>query len=114
MTGYLVQSRKEEDGDWHLLVVPDDKFKGLINERNIEKQRGALVVEVICSHKITQVDAIEACGSFSPEQVGFLHLGMHLRVTGSFVFDRQHGWTEIHPASKIEPLSTADDADDAN
>ena len=35
--------------------------------------------------------------------VGTARAGTHVTVTGPYVFDRGHGWMEIHPVWKITP-----------
>jgi len=31
-------------------------------------------------------------------------VGAHVRVTGAYVTDREHGWHELHPVWQISPV----------
>ena len=63
-----------------------------------------MVVEPICQKQVEQADAIEACANFD-EYLDIPPVGTHVKVTGSYVLDHQHGgWAEIHPATSIEEI----------
>jgi hypothetical protein len=89
VTGTVVQVRVEADGDFHVNLQPDAGQDGLLNQRNLTIQKGALVVEVI------PADQRE-----SPPPL----VSDHVAVTGAQVLDRDHGWLEIHPAWRIAPV----------
>jgi hypothetical protein len=105
VTGVIDMVRSEPDGDYHIRLRLDPGQGELTNARNELVQGGDLVVEPICEHEVRQADAISACQGFSG---GVLRpkRGMHVRVTGPYVLDREanHGWTEIHPAVLIEEI----------
>lgn len=99
--GTIEEIRKEKDGDDHIRLKLDAGQDSLLNERNIKKQDGDLVVEVICINKILQPDAIEPCKN-CPDKIQIPPIGSHVAVSGSYVIDEHHGWAEIHPATKME------------
>ena len=104
VSGVIEAKISEKDGDYHIRLKLDSQYAGLINSVNIEKQHGDLVVEPICQHKVTQTDAISACEGFS-KQIDIPPVGTHVRVTGSYVLDHEHGgWAEIHPVTSMERL----------
>jgi hypothetical protein len=59
VTGIVEEIRKEADGDVHILFRLDQQFESLLNEMNISRQHGDLVVEPICQDKVRQPDAEE-------------------------------------------------------
>jgi hypothetical protein len=69
-------------------VLPDRGSWHLLNRRNYLAQGGTLVVEVIPAART---------------QVPIPAIGAHVRVTGAYVTDLEHGWREIHPAWQIVP-----------
>lgn len=102
VTGIIEAVRSEEDGDYHILVKLDDQYSDLVNEENIQNQKGDLVVETVCQRPVTQEDAVSACLNFNANQIDIPPVGSHVKVTGSYVLDLQHGgWAEIHPATSI-------------
>ncbi len=48
VTGIVEEIRKEADGDVHILFRLDQQFESLLNEKNIARQYGDLVLEPIC------------------------------------------------------------------
>jgi hypothetical protein len=103
VSGIIKLVRKEPDGDYHIRLKPDSEYENLLNEKNYEHQKGCLVLEPICANKVTQTNAIEDCRGFI-NKVYIPGLNEHVKVTGSYVLDTQHGWMEIHPVTKIETL----------
>jgi hypothetical protein len=98
-TGTIVLLRSEPDGDIHIQIRMDAPYQNLVAPGN-SKQDGNLVVEPICMHPVTQSDAIAACSGFS-FPVAIFPKGTHVAIRGPLVFDRQHGWSEIHPVEKM-------------
>jgi hypothetical protein len=105
--------KKEGDGDYHILLKLDSGQEYLINKRNYEAEDGYLVIEPICVNKISWLykmlfaDLPEACAG-CVNKVYIPKKGEHVKVTGTYVIDNgsfpKHGWTEIHPVSKIEVI----------
>ncbi len=91
----------DPDGDLHIQVHLDSSFTHLIDTANTKYQHGALVVEAICEGTVTQADAIKPCQGISPVVLPALKTGERVQVTGSYVLDKDHGWMEIHPVSRI-------------
>jgi len=102
VTGIIDNIRNEPDGDYHIRLALDPGQESLLNEKNMTVQHGDLVIEPICEHPVTQVDAVSSCANFAggvPRPVK----GTHVRVAGPYVHDMEggHGWMEIHPAVLI-------------
>lgn len=112
VTGVLVDAshgrnkdgcRHETDADCHTWLKLDKGQESLLNAKNRQNEGGNLVIEPICRYKVTQADAIEVCKDWTQNLV-LPPPGTHVRVTGAYVFDAQHGHMEIHPISSIEVL----------
>lgn len=101
-TGTIVLRRSEPDGDIHILVKMDPRYQNLVAPGN-SREGGNLVVEPICTHKVTQPNAVAACAGFS-FPVSVFPVGTHVGIRGPLVFDRHHGWSEIHPLEKMVRL----------
>ena|SRR5437867_1063507 len=105
VTGVIEAISAENDGDYHVLVKLDRQYEDLVNLENIKHQKGDLVVETICQIPVTQRNAVSACLNFNAKHIDIPPVGSHVRVTGSYVLDLQHGgWAEIHPATSIVVL----------
>jgi len=106
VTGVIVHSKEEKDGDRHIQLKLDPQFSDMLNARNKAAQGGNLVIEPICVGAVTQSDAVTACKGFHSKIV-IPKPGQRVRVTGSFVLDIEnpgHGWQEIHPVTSIEVI----------
>lgn len=101
VTGTVVSIRPEKDGDLHVQLRLDSQFAGLLNAINKSKQGGNLVIEPVCSGVVTQADAVQVCHGFR-QSFPALKVGAHVKVTGTYVVDSEHGWREIHPVSSVE------------
>jgi hypothetical protein len=102
VTGTVHIVRPEKDGDVHMRLTLDPQFISMLNAINRSRQNGALVIEPMCEHTPTQPDAISSCQGFT-QSFSALTEGAHVKVTGSYVEDRDpgHGWREIHPISSV-------------
>ena|SRR5437867_8307187 len=105
VTGVVDEVRKESDGDIHILFRVDREFESLLNEKNISRQHGDLILEPICQRSPTQADAREPCsgydGPYFEPQIGQRYLAW-----GTYVYDADHGWNELHPVTSMQPLDT--------
>lgn len=103
VTGRVVSLRRESDGDLHIALNPDRK--SVLNLVNAVHAHGNLVVEVVCEHAPATAngEATTACAGFNP-QVTIPKVADRIRVTGTYVTDRDNGWNEIHPVTGIEPV----------
>jgi hypothetical protein len=82
VTGTVISTRSEEDGDLHFDVRLDSPYRGMLVANNYSEQDGALVVE------------------FMPRDHGHLpapSAGDRVSITGAYVDDMDHAWSEIHP-----------------
>ncbi len=107
VSGVVLAKKIEADGDYHIRLKLDPGQGQLLNEKNISVQDSCLVIEAVCAHEVTQTDAISACENYV-NNVRIPEVGEHIRVTGSYVLDTQHGWLEIHPITAIIVLGKVD------
>jgi hypothetical protein len=99
--GRVVSLHRASDGDLHISLDPE--HKSVLNLVNVIHAHGELVVEVICEHAPADVGDKGACGAFHP-QITIPNVGDRVRVTGAYVTDRDNGWNEVHPVTRIEIL----------
>ena len=99
--GRVVSLHQSKDGDLHIALDPE--AKSVLNLINAIHAHRRLVVEAVCDHAPQRQEAIHACAGFH-SQIIAPALGHRVRVTGAYVVDRDNGWTEIHPVSRIESL----------
>lgn len=104
VTGMIAERNADPDGDEHMLLKLDKGQKDLLLKKNYSKKQGDLVIEVVCVNNITRKRAMGACDGYV-NHVLLPDVGDRVRVTGSYVIDSHNGWTEIHPATKIEKLN---------
>ena len=106
VSGIIVNARREEDGDWHVQIDLEPEYRSLLNQANLQKQHGYLVLEPICSSRVSQSDTIAegACDGFSQTIFTRDLIGTRVAATGAYVIDRQHGWMELHPVTSIVPI----------
>ena len=95
--------RHEADGDGHCWLKLDSGQERFINDENRKNQDGNLVFEPMCRYRVTQKDALAACKGWKQPLV-LPPVGSHVKVTGVWVLDHQHGHLELHPASSIEVI----------
>ena len=103
VTGSVTETYSSEDGDIDIRVALDPAYTALLNTANITKIDGHLQVEAICQAAATTASAQQACGNFHGS-VTVPAVGDRVSVTGTYVLDTRHGWTEIHPVSVITSL----------
>ncbi len=129
VTGVVENISIRGDGDEHISLKLDSEYTNLLNQKNIDEQHGDLVLEIICKNPIRQMDEFIACTKEDTEEgtVGHIkvigacvlafnacsgykqdfdiHVGEHIKVTGAYVLDSEHGWNEIHPITSIVEIS---------
>lgn len=103
ITGIVAEAKFETDGDAHISIQLDSGQEYLLYPMNYEKQHGYLIVEPVCATLIDGKPAEEECIGYI-NKVYLPQIGEHVRVTGSYVLDTKHSWTEIHPVTSITPL----------
>ena len=103
VSGVIVNARPEKDGDWHIQLDLDPEYQSLLNEANLSKQQGHLVLEPICSRSVSQRDTIAegVCDEFSQTIFARDLIGKRVAATGAYVIDREHRWMELHPVTSI-------------
>jgi len=111
VTGTVDCLAPEPDGDYHIWLRVDPPYQGLLTAQNgiwtcRDQPAAHLIVELIPQH----------CAGFScADAGGFTNpslpsTGEHVAVTGPLVTDARsrsgstlgRGWTEIHPAFRID------------
>ena len=101
VTGTIEKKFRERDGDYHIRLRVDSQFEQMLNGKNRTAQNGTLVIEAVCQGRVLQVDAVASCRGFGKTWEIPAH-GSHVRVTGPYVLDLDHGWMEVHPMNSIE------------
>jgi hypothetical protein len=99
--GRVVSVQRSSDGDAHVSLAPDDP--AVLNFFNVTHSHRLLAVEIICEHAPTRSAPVAACADFTSTVTVPLP-GDRVRVTGTYVTDRDIGWREIHPVTRIEVL----------
>ena len=99
--GRVVSLYRAGDGDLHIALDPYNK--SVLNLVNVIQAHGHLVVEIICEHTPEDAGSVAACAGLT-SQVTIPQINDYIRVTGSYVTDRETGWNEIHPVTRIRKL----------
>jgi len=86
--GIVKHTKKMDDGDFKFFLELDEKYKFLVNEKNIQKTDGFLVVEIVPPDQ-------------SVENVYLPKTGDQVHIWGAWVTDKSKGWHEIHPTWKV-------------
>jgi hypothetical protein len=79
--GKIVRITHEKDGDYHILLQLAPVYRPLLRQG-----QKYLVTEVI---------------PHDQPKVHIPRVGTNVTVTGAWVFDRNHGWNELHPVWSI-------------
>ncbi len=97
VSGTIVQIQNitgNVDGDFTFNIKPDSQYSYLLSFGSYAIMGGSLHVEVVPSDQATVLHGLN------------LQAGNHVRVTGVWLLDNNHGWySEIHPAMNITVLS---------
>jgi hypothetical protein len=99
--GRVASVHRARDGDLHIGLDPDQK--SVLNLVNVIHAQRSLILEAVCDHPTTSSEPRTTCAGFTSPIV-VPKTGDRIRATGSYVTDRENGWNEIHPVSKIEIL----------
>lgn len=99
VTGVVKEIKSCVDGDYHIRLKLDDEYKWMINRKNIKKEGGNMVLEIVCGKR----SLFSICRGYE-NGIRLPSIGSRIRVWGSYVLDRRHGHMEIHPVFKIEEL----------
>lgn len=113
------------DGDTHFVLALDPAFAHLSKPINCQRHAtgfedvvfvqdqaqqttkcNQIIVEIICHGPIDSTKypkTASTCGNYHSSEILTPKYGQHLRVSGSYVLDHDHGdWPEIHPVFKTE------------
>ena len=101
VAGRVVSVHHAADGDLHIGLDPDQR--SILNLTNVMHAQRHLIVEVVCDHPTTKQQPSSACAGFT-SQITAPGVGDRVRITGAYVTDRDDGWNEIHPVTRIETL----------
>ncbi len=102
-TGTVYSVLNQEDGNVHIRLDLDPGQGNLLSDKNISEQYGCLLVVPVCACEVTYPDARETCEGYIND-VQIPQRGKRVKVTGTYVFNFQHGWYEIHPVTSITVL----------
>lgn len=96
------------DSDVVFQVKPDPGYANMLNAQN--RSEGGLHIEIVprdqpgCTPgQPIHIDDVPDLGTCSGRDLAAPALGAHVRIVGPWVFDRNHGFYEIHPAWSITP-----------
>src|SRR5260370_33623532 len=103
VTGAVEEIRKEADGDVHIRFRLDQQFAALLNEKNISRQYGDLVLEPICQGKVRQADAAEPCSQYNGPDFAPV-VGQREHAVGAYVPDAYQDLHPLHPATHLDSL----------
>jgi hypothetical protein len=78
--GTVTSIRHEDDGDYHVAVAPSTGYAKYLDSDNYSQQHGSLVTEVMPG-----------------QHLPLPFVGEHVAEFGTWVYDADHGWNEIHP-----------------
>jgi hypothetical protein len=109
VTGTVASVRVEDDGDVHFDLALDPQYANLLTPGNVSQQHGWLVIEIVPADRpgcpVGQAPR-PATGTYNygtctGANVATPIFGGHVAVTGPYVIDLHHGWSEIHPAWSV-------------
>jgi len=112
VTGRVVFTRTQSDGDVHIDLSPDDPFLGLLNDVNRANNHNWLVAKIVpadqpgCTHGMPLGTASnpKAYGVCTSADVLAPSVGSHVAITGPYVYNTIRGWMEIHPAWAVNQV----------
>jgi hypothetical protein len=84
-TGTVIAVRGESDGDHHVIIRPARGYAGMLVHDNYSEQGGGIVAEIMPGQKLLPP-----------------YIGEHVTVVGTWAYDRDHGWNEIHPIWAVD------------
>lgn len=103
VTGILTDVRPILDGDLHIRLRLDPPYEGLLNVANRRRQAGQLVIEPACRWAPWRRNSTGPCKNRG-YSLTIPKIGTRVRITGTFVFDRDHAWNELHPIFRLDPF----------
>jgi hypothetical protein len=109
VSGSVTVVRHEDDGDIHFDLALDAQYANLLVPGNVSRQHGWLVIEIVpadgpgctAGQPPRAPSGTYDYGICTGASVATPAVGAHVAVTGPYVMDLAHGWTEIHPAWSV-------------
>lgn len=92
---YKIEKCLDGDLDIELKLLPPYN-NALLSERNYTERDSCLVVEIVCVNETF----LSSCDCYQ-NQITIPQLHDTCIVSGSYIWDRIHRWTEIHPVHSI-------------
>jgi hypothetical protein len=103
VTGTITDQHANADGDIDVRIAVDPAYANLLNAGNISNLSGHLQTEAICQAPPQTTESKGACRGFAGSVV-IPQDGTRVQVTGTYVFDTNHGWMELHPISDLRVI----------
>lgn len=103
LTGSLIAAKLRYPGRPTVKLRETECKKSALNLVNLTHAHGTVVVEAVCDHAPAKGEAMNACEGFVSE-IKAPAVGEHVRVIGAYVTDRDNGWNEVHPVTRIEAV----------
>ena len=118
VTGTVAYTENEADGDVHInLSLPATETR-LLNQANYTYERGELLVEIVPADEpgctpgqppplspTAYTSSSYHYGICTGADIPTPPLGSEVSVTGPYVLDSDHGWTEIHPVWSVRIIA---------
>jgi hypothetical protein len=107
VSGVVVSSRHERDGDEVISLRVDPPYEGFLNEGNRRFHGGTLVLEIVPADQpgCKKGEKVR-WGTCTGAHIATPRNGAHVRVVGPYVLDRLHRWHEIHPVWAVRESSS--------
>ena len=102
VSGTVTYSEREKDGDWHLYLRVDRAYSWMLNDGNRRYHGNTLVLEIVPADQAgcTKGQKVHG-GTCTGAHLAVPKSGRHVTVVGPHVYDKNHGWNEIHPVWQI-------------
>jgi hypothetical protein len=98
VTGVVIQVNEEPDGGVYILLRVDPRYAKYLNENN---EKGALVVQSICTNKPKRGPTVEVCSRDPNPLTTLPKEGQHVWIEGQYVLDKENeSRAEIHPLAR--------------
>jgi hypothetical protein len=105
VAGVVESIRHEDDGDFHIDLALDAPYRQMLDAANRTYQHGWLVLELVPADQTGCTVGQPPRPTSGSYDYGICtgaderppSLGEHIWVTGPYVIDHWHNWTEIHP-----------------
>jgi len=102
VSGTVVASDVQADGDGHYYLRVDKQYAGLLNTANKAVHGGTLILEIVPADQLGCVKGRKVKdGVCTGAHLAKPKIGQHVTVTGPYVWDSYHKWNEIHPVWAI-------------